>query len=75
MRPVETLAVKVQAERNKAAPGNPFLAAEALWVQATEQAIDFWRDTRDMAYELTFHSMWGTPGPAPLAARMKPAAR
>ena len=61
MRPVETLAGKVQAERNKAAAGNPFLAAEALWVQATEQAIDFWRDTRDMAYELTFHSMWGTP--------------
>lgn len=61
MRQVEAIASKVQADRNKAAADNPFLAAEALWVQTAEQMIDFWRDTRDMAYELTFHSMWGTP--------------
>lgn len=58
---VATTAGKVRGNRNKANPDNPFLAAEALWVEATEQAIDFWRDSRDMMYELTFHAMWGTP--------------
>lgn len=61
MRPVEGMAEKVRAARKKAAPDNPFLAAEALWVQGTEQVIDFWRDMRDMQFELMFHSMWGTP--------------
>ncbi len=61
MNPVAETASKIKASRQKAAPGNPFLAAEALWVQATEQTIDFWRDARDMAYELTFYGFWGTP--------------
>ena len=61
MKPVEALAERIAAARHKAAPTNPFLAAEALWVQTTEQMIDFWRDARDMQYELMFHSMWGTP--------------
>lgn len=55
------VAQRVRDERHKAAADNPFLAAEALWVQSTEQLIDFWRDTRDMGYELLFHSFWGTP--------------
>ncbi|MCB6180161.1 DUF3141 domain-containing protein [Rhodobacter sp. Har01] len=58
---VATLAEKLREDRSKAAPDNPFLAAEALWVQTTEQMIDAWRDLRDMSYELTFHSIWGTP--------------
>ncbi len=61
VRPIAGMAEKVRAERSKAAPENPFLAAEALWVKGTEQAIDFWRDLRDMQYELMFHSLWGTP--------------
>jgi pimeloyl-ACP methyl ester carboxylesterase len=61
MKPVEALAERVAANRHKAAATNPFLAAEALWVQTTEQMIDFWRDARDMQYELMFHSLWGTP--------------
>lgn len=58
---VATAAEKVRENRQKAAKGNPFLAAETLIADAVEQSIDFWRDTRDMMYELTFHSMWGTP--------------
>jgi len=61
MHSVETAAEKVRSARTKAAASNPFLAAEAFWVQATENAIDFIRDTRDMQFELTFFSLWGTP--------------
>lgn len=61
MKTVETAAEKLRETRNKAADDNPFIAAEALLVQTTEQVIDFWRDLRDMQFELTFHSMWGNP--------------
>lgn len=61
MKQVEALAEKVKAERQKAAASNPFLAAEAFWVQTTENMIEFMRDSRDMGYELLFHSAWGTP--------------
>ncbi|MGL4236076.1 DUF3141 domain-containing protein [Tabrizicola sp.] len=58
---VEAAAEKVKADRNKAAASNPFLAAEAFWVQTTENMIDFMRDSRDLMFELTFHSVWGSP--------------
>lgn len=61
MKPVETAAEKLRQTRAAAAVDNPFLAAEALWVQGIEQALDFWRDSRDMAYELAFFGIWGTP--------------
>lgn len=61
MKSVETTAEKVRTSRTKAAADNPFIAAEALMVQTTEQVIDFWRDVRDMQFELAFHSMWGNP--------------
>lgn len=61
MATVENLATTIRGQRQKAEPDNPFLAAEALMVQATEQVIDFWRDSRDMAHELTFYALWGTP--------------
>lgn len=61
MRLVPMAAETVKENRSKAAADNPFLAAEALWSGMAEQAIDFWRDARDMCYELAFHSMWGTP--------------
>lgn len=61
MKGVETLAAAVRENRASAERGNPFLAAESLWVQAAEQTIDFWRDVRDMSYELAFHSVWGSP--------------
>lgn len=59
--PLAAAAEKVRASRNPAGKDNPFLAAEELWFDMVEQSIDFWRDQRDMAYELIFHSFWGTP--------------
>ena len=61
MKGVEGMAETIREGRTHAAPDNPFLATEALVVQMTEQAIDFWRDVRDMSYEMMFHSIWGTP--------------
>lgn len=61
MKPVKDMADRIAADRVPADASNPFLKAEALWVDAAEQAIDFWRDQRDMAYELTFHTVWNTP--------------
>ncbi|SDG27322.1 alpha/beta fold hydrolase [Rhodobacter capsulatus] len=61
MAPLQQAAEQVRKVRTRAHPANPFLAAEALWVQGTEQMIDFWRDSRDMAAELAFHSLWGNP--------------
>jgi pimeloyl-ACP methyl ester carboxylesterase len=61
MKPVAEAAKQVRENRNKAASTNPFLTAESLCVQSAEQMLDFWRDTRDMAFELGFFGMWGTP--------------
>jgi hypothetical protein len=61
MSHVEGFAARVRTGRTPAAPDNPFVAFEALCVQATEQAIDFFRDMRDMGQELMFHTIWGTP--------------
>lgn len=61
MASLEGMAEKVKAQRQKAPADNPFLAAEELAFSAVEQAIDFWRDQRDMATELMFHSLWNTP--------------
>jgi pimeloyl-ACP methyl ester carboxylesterase len=59
MRWVESGAEQIRRQRTKASPSNPFLAAEALWVNQTEQAIDWWKDCRDMGYEMAFHGFWG----------------
>ncbi len=61
MKTVEDAAERVAASRQKAAPDNPFLAAEALWVQSVEQTIDLMRDSRDMMFELAFFTMWSNP--------------
>jgi tellurite resistance protein len=61
MQALAQLAEQVRAQRKPAASDNPYLAAEALWVQSTEQMIDLWRDTRDLGFELAFHGLWGTP--------------
>lgn len=61
MKQVERMAGQVRETRMPAQPDNPFLAAEALWVQSAEQAIDLCRDLRDMSFELAFHAMWSTP--------------
>jgi pimeloyl-ACP methyl ester carboxylesterase len=61
MKPIADTAQQVRENRSRAATDNPFLSAEAFWVETAEQMIDLWRDHRDMGYELTFHSLWGTP--------------
>jgi tellurite resistance protein len=61
MKPLEAMAQNVKAARSKAPADNPFLAAEALFVQGMEQVIDFWRDSRDLAFEMTFFTVWGSP--------------
>jgi len=61
MQSVPSMAQNVKENRNKARADNPFLAAEALMVQSTEQMINLMRDTRDMTFELTFFSIWGNP--------------
>tara|TARA_Y100001933_G_scaffold243308_1_gene271839 strand:- start:1050 stop:1802 length:753 start_codon:yes stop_codon:yes gene_type:complete len=55
------MAEKIRAERHAAAPDNPFVKAETLWIEAATQVIDLWRDQRDMMVELAFFSIWGTP--------------
>jgi pimeloyl-ACP methyl ester carboxylesterase len=61
MAPLKETAEKVASQRQRAAPDNPFIAAESLWFDMVEQAIDFWRDQRDLMFELTFHTVWGNP--------------
>lgn len=61
MAPLAAQAEQLRANRHKAAPDNPFVAAENLWFDAVEQSIDWFRDTRDMAYELSFFALWSTP--------------
>jgi hypothetical protein len=51
---------RVRAGRNPAAPDNPF-GAERIMADWLEQSLDSDRDMRDMMYELTFYSLWGTP--------------
>lgn len=61
MKWVETAAQELKAARTPLEEGNPLLALEDYWVSMTEQWIDLCKDTRDMNYELYFHTVWGTP--------------
>ncbi|WP_084652045.1 DUF3141 domain-containing protein [Ottowia thiooxydans] len=61
MEHITKAAQAVREDRRKASPDNPFVASENLLFNAVEQSIDFWRDTRDMAYEMSFFSMWNSP--------------
>ena len=61
LAPVAREAEQVKQHRHRADPENPFLAAEALFVRMGEQAMDVWRDVRDMAFELSFFGLWSNP--------------
>jgi pimeloyl-ACP methyl ester carboxylesterase len=54
-------AEKAEKERKPADPANPFLALEKIWADSVIQALDFYRDVRDAAYELSFFSIYGSP--------------
>ncbi|MDO5603896.1 MAG: DUF3141 domain-containing protein [Paracoccus sp. (in: a-proteobacteria)] len=58
---IASAAERTRANRRKAPPDNPFLAAEALCVAAMEQGLDLWRDWRDMCHEMTFYGLWANP--------------
>src|SRR5262245_22496120 len=72
---IKQLADSVRTDRHKAEAGNPFLTVEKLAFQLAEQAIDFWRDQRDMLFELMFHTVWVRLGCGPSGARMRRGAR
>ncbi|PDT19363.1 DUF3141 domain-containing protein [Rhizobium hidalgonense] len=57
----KSISEQVRNSRANAAAENPFLAAEALYFKAVEQAIVVMRDWRDMGYELAFHMIWNNP--------------
>jgi pimeloyl-ACP methyl ester carboxylesterase len=61
LAPVPAMAERVRADRHPVAADNPFARMETLWVEGMTQAIDLWRDQRDMMVELAFHTMWGSP--------------
>jgi hypothetical protein len=58
---VGTLAEATHNHRAAADKNNPFLAFEQLCADVVEQVFAFFRDTRDAAIELAFHSFYGTP--------------
>jgi len=58
---VPAMAEKVRADRHPVDADNPFAQMETLWVEGMTQAIDLWRDQRDMMVELAFFTMWGNP--------------
>ena len=68
------LAATVRDERSPAAKDNPFVALQGLYADGIERSWDLYRDVRDVAIELTFHSLYGTPWMKQIgAARQGPA--
>jgi hypothetical protein len=68
------LAATVRGERSPAAKDNPFVALQGLYADGIERSWDLYRDGRDVAIELTFHSLYGTPWMKQIgAARERPA--
>ncbi len=61
MQPWKALAERAREDRQPASPSNPFAAMERAGAGMVEQAMDMARDVRDMAFELTFLGMWGSP--------------
>ncbi|MCI4663402.1 MAG: DUF3141 domain-containing protein [Neomegalonema sp.] len=61
LSPLPRLAAAIETQPRRAAPDNPFLAAEKLWADVIEQSLDFARDIRDAWYEWLFFATWSTP--------------
>jgi len=60
MRLIQSAACSLETTR-KPVVDNPFVALEEFWFKGMEQTIDMMRDSRDMAVETLFHSVWNTP--------------
>ncbi|MGO9173447.1 MAG: DUF3141 domain-containing protein [Rhodomicrobium sp.] len=61
MSGLEDWAKKARESRKEAPEDNPFVQLERLQADFVEQAWNFYRDTRDAAVELAFHSLYATP--------------
>jgi pimeloyl-ACP methyl ester carboxylesterase len=68
---IDDLAAKVRGERAAAASNNPFVELQELCADCVERSWNLYRDTRDAAIELTFHSFYGTPWMKRLGAARK----
>jgi pimeloyl-ACP methyl ester carboxylesterase len=58
---LEDIAETVRARRTPAEKDNPFVQLEALQADIIEQGWNLYRDARDAAIEISFHSLYGTP--------------
>lgn len=58
---IDDLAATVREQRSPAAKDNPFAHLEQLYADCVERSWDFYRDTRDAAIEITFHTLYGAP--------------
>ncbi|WP_439329661.1 DUF3141 domain-containing protein [Candidatus Rhodoblastus alkanivorans] len=61
MKFVAQAAENVARARQPADRDNPFLGLEKIWAEGVVQTLDFWRDIRDFAYEMTFFGIYGNP--------------
>ena len=52
---------KARAERQPAAPDNPFVALEGAVAQGISQSLDLYRDLRDASFESAFLALYGSP--------------
>ena len=61
MQWVSENADKARAERQPAAPDNPFVALEGAVAQSISQSLDLYRDLRDASFESAFLALYGSP--------------
>jgi pimeloyl-ACP methyl ester carboxylesterase len=61
MKVVAQAAENVSKARQPAGRDNPFVGLEKVWADGVIQMLDFWRDIRDFAYEMTFFGIYGNP--------------
>ena len=58
---IADVAEQIRARRTPAAKDNPFVELQQIQADVIEYGWNYYRDTRDAAVELTFHSLYGTP--------------
>jgi len=58
---IDALAETAREQRRQAAADNPFVELERIYADWAEQGLNLFRDMRDAAIELTFHTLYGTP--------------
>ena len=61
MRMVKPVAEHVRTHRSPVEDTNTFRQLERLWADSIQATFDAWAQTRDLWFELTFFSVWGSP--------------